>query len=260
MTPGATASRTPGIFEVTAAERGWVHSWDTSVGVDGPGTRLVVFLSGCPLRCLYCENPDTWCRTDGAITAIGEIDRLMDRFSPFIRVSGGGLTVSGGEPLSQAEFTQTLFEHAHARGLETALDTSGYLGQFAGADLLDATDLVLLDLKAGTDSMCLKLTGRRLGPSHRFARRLAERGQRTWVRYVLVPGFTDDPGEVEATAEFAASLGCVERVDVLPFHKLGAAKYERLGKRFRLAATPTPSAELVERVRAQFETYGLTAC
>ena len=260
MTAAATRTRTPGIFGLKAAERGWVHSWDTSVGVDGPGTRLVVFLSGCPLRCLYCENPDTWCRTDGKVTGIYEIDALMDRYKPFIEVSGGGFTVSGGEPLSQAEFTQTMFEHAQERGLHTALDTSGYLGMFAGDDLLDATDLVLLDLKAGSDIVHRRLTGRRLAPTHAFARRLAKRNQRTWVRYVLVPGYTDDPAEVEAVAKFAASMGCVERVDVLPFHKLGAPKYERLGVPFRLANTPTPTAEVVDRVREQFEARGLVAC
>jgi pyruvate formate lyase activating enzyme len=256
-TPAAT--RTPGVFGLTAAERGWVHSWDTSIGVDGPGTRLVVFLAGCPLRCLYCENPDTWNRTDGKMTGIYEIDALMDRYAPFIGVSGGGLTVSGGEPLNQAEFTQTLFQHAKARGLDTALDTSGYLGQFAGDDLLDATDLVLLDIKAGSDEVHRRLTGRRLAPTLRFAERLAKRGNRVWVRYVLVPGYTDDPAEVAGVAKFAASLGNVERIDVLPFHKLGAPKYERLGVPFRLAKTPTPPREMVQRVREGFEAFGLAA-
>jgi pyruvate formate lyase activating enzyme len=254
------ATRTPGVLDLSPSECGWVHSWDTSVGVDGPGTRLVVFVSGCPLRCLYCENPDTWCRTDGTVTSILEIDALMNRYARFIAMAGGGFTVSGGEPLSQAEFVATMMRHAKERCLHTALDTSGYLGQFAGDDLLDDTDLVLLDLKAGSDRVHRGLTGRRLAPTHRFAERLAERGDRVWVRYVLVPGYTDDPTEVALTAEFAASLGCVERVDVLPFHKLGASKYEKLGKRFRLEDTPTPSPEMVKQVREGFEAFGLTAC
>jgi pyruvate formate lyase activating enzyme len=238
---------------------GFVHSWDTSIGVDGPGTRLVVFLAGCPLRCIYCENPDTWCARQGEVMSLSEIEALMDRFGNFISVAGGGVTLSGGEPLAQSGFTRAVFQRAKARGLHTALDTSGFLGHRADDELLDATDLVLLDIKAGTEEMYREITGCALEPTLQFARRLAERGKPVWVRYVLVPGYTDHFDQVDRVAKFAAWLGNVERVDILPFHKLGAAKYDALGIAFPLADNPVPSPELVERVRARFETFNLAA-
>lgn len=238
---------------------GWVHSWDLSTGVDGPGTRLVVFLSGCPLRCLYCQNPDTWCRRDGALTAAADIDALMDRYGAFIQRAGGGVTLSGGEPLQQPAFTRELLERASRRGLHTALDTSGFLGRKADDALLAATDLVLLDIKAGTEATHRRLTRRPLAPTLEFAARLAEIGKPVWVRYVLVPGITDEPGEIEAVAAFASSLGNVERVDVLPFHKLGASKYERLGIPFALADVPAPTAASTTEARERFLDHGLTA-
>jgi pyruvate formate lyase activating enzyme len=239
------------------ATTGWVHSWDLSTGVDGPGTRLVVFLSGCPLRCLYCQNPDTWNRRDGEETPLEDLTGLMERYSGFIGASGGGFTVSGGEPLQQAPFAQALLEAAKATGLHTALDTSGFLGRRASDALLDATDLVLLDIKASTDAGHRKVTGRPLRPTLEFAERLAARGKRVWLRYVLVPGLTDGHEDVERLARIAAGLGVVERVDVLPFHTLGAPKYEQLGIPFPLADTQPPARELVARVRDQFATQGL---
>jgi pyruvate formate lyase activating enzyme len=236
----------------TRATTGWVHSWDISTGVDGPGTRLVVFLSGCPLRCLYCQNPDTWCKRDGAETMLDELAGLMRRYQPFIGCAGGGFTVSGGEPLQQPAFTRALLEHAQAAGLHTALDTSGFLGRRADDALIDACDLVLLDIKAGTDAMHRRLTRRPLAPTLEFAERLAAASKPVWVRYVLVPGITDEPREVDRVAAFAGALGNVERVDVLPFHKLGSPKYAELGIPFPLAGTPTPSAEDITRARARF--------
>lgn len=238
---------------------GRVHSWDLSSGVDGPGTRLVFFLSGCPLRCLYCQNPDALELHAGAPTPLAHAASLVRRYRPFVRLAGGGLTISGGEPLRQPEFTRALLEEARSAGLHTAIDTSGFLGRHADERLLDACDLVLLDVKAGSDAAHRRLTGRPLVPTLEFARRLARRRTPVWLRYVLVPGYNDSPEEVEEAARFAASLGNVERVDVLPFHKLGAPKYEQLGIPFPLADTPSPSPELVERVRAQFRARGLDA-
>jgi pyruvate formate lyase activating enzyme len=231
---------------------GWVHSWDLSTGVDGPGTRLVVFLTGCPMRCLYCQNPDTWRKLDGTATELAELEHLMRRYQPFISCAGGGFTVSGGEPLQQAAFTRELLKSAQQAGLHTALDTSGFLGRRADEALLDATDLVLLDIKAGTDVMHRRLTGRPLAPTLEFAERLAERGTPVWARYVLVPGYTDHPREIQEVATFTAGLGNVERLDVLPFHKLGAPKYKRLGIPFPLVDTPTPTPELTTTVQERF--------
>jgi pyruvate formate lyase activating enzyme len=229
-----------------------------STGVDGPGTRFVAFLAGCPLRCLYCQNPDTWHMRDGTATTASSVVNQVRAFATFVTTTGGGLTVSGGEPLLQPAFTHALFAGAKELGLHTALDTSGALGARATDDLLDVTDLVLLDVKSWDPARYRRLTGVQIGPTLDFARRLADRGTTVWVRYVLVPGLTDDPDDVQGVAGFAAGLGNVERVDVLPFHRLGAAKYDRLGIPFTLRDTPPPDAALLTRVRDTFAAAGLT--
>jgi pyruvate formate lyase activating enzyme len=244
---------TPGAVDVV----GSVHSWDISTGVDGPGTRFVAFLAGCPLRCVYCHNPDTWQRRSGTATKASAVMEEAARYVPFINASGGGFTVSGGEPLMQPAFAQALLTGARELGLHTALDTSGFLGARAGDDLLDTCDLVLLDIKSWEKSTYRRVTGRDVAPTLAFARRLAERGTPVWVRFVLVPGWTDEPANVAGVAAFAASLGNVERVDVLPFHSLGAAKYEALGLAYPCADTPAPDAAVLERVRGQFADAGL---
>jgi pyruvate formate lyase activating enzyme len=237
--------------------QGWVHSVESGGTSDGPGIRYVLFLAGCPLRCLYCHNPDTWRRADGEQLTLRDIRALMARYQPFIAAAGGGFTVSGGEPLQQPAFTRRMLQAAQACGLHTALDTSGFLGRKADDELLAATDLVLLDIKAGTDAVHRSLTGRPIGPTLEFAHRLAERGQPTWVRYVLVPGYTDRAAELDAFTATVAALPNVGRVEVLPFHKLGASKYEQLGIRFPLADTPQPGPQLVAAVRRRLADAGL---
>jgi len=238
---------------------GRLHSWDLSVGVDGPGTRFVAFTAGCPLRCLYCANPDTWRMRTGTPTTSGEVLANVARYRRFIAVAGGGFTVSGGEPLLQPAFTGALLAGAQDLGLHTALDTSGFLGARADDDLLAVTDLVLLDIKSWDGALYRRLTGRALHPTLAFARRLAARGTPVRVRFVLVPGLTDEPDNVCGVARFAAGLGNVERVDVLPFHRLGAAKYGELGMRFPLAHVDPPAEDLVARVVREFRDAGLTA-
>lgn len=249
----ASAAHTP------AEVIGSVHSWDISAGVDGPGTRFVVFTAGCPLRCVYCHNPDTWYGRNGQRMSATDLLALAARYRPFIEAAGGGLTVSGGEPLLQSAFTRAVLTGAKELGLHTALDTSGYLGCRADDALLDATDLVLLDIKAHDQAIARRVTGRSAAPTLAFARRLAARHQTVWVRFVLVPGWTDDPGEVAAVAGFAASLGNVERVDILPFHKLGAAKYAALGLPYPCGAAQPPTAGQIDSVRAVFTAAGLYA-
>ena len=245
--------RTPLLTAIAGA----VHSWDVSTGVDGPGTRFVVFLGGCPLRCLYCQNPDTWRMRPGQRTDLDALWKTVSGYTRFIRVAGGGLTVSGGEPLLQPAFTEALLSRARDAGLHTALDTSGVLGDRASDALLDATSLVLLDIKSGDPDTYRKVTGAELAPTLRFARRLADRGVPMWIRFVLVPGLTDAPANVDAVARHAAELSTVERVEVLPFHRLGAGKYASLGLRFPLADTAPPTSGVVERVRKQFRDRGL---
>lgn len=238
---------------------GRVHSWDLSTGVDGPGTRFVLFLSGCPLRCLYCANPDTWHMRDGRRTTVDEVMAEIEKYRPFLTTAGGGVTLTGGEALLQPAFTAAVFRHCKELGLHTALDTSGLLGARATDELLADTDLVLLDIKFFDVRTYRKLTGGDLAPTLSFATRLDRLGKRMWIRYVLVPGWTDDPEAIDGLADFLAGLGSVERVDILPFHKLGAAKYEALGIPFALRDTPVPDTALVDRVRAQFRGRGLAA-
>ena len=237
---------------------GSVHSWDVSTGVDGPGTRFTVFVQGCPLRCLYCSNPETWRMRDGRQVGSDEIVAEAAKFVPFITAAGGGATVSGGEPLLQPRFTSALLHGFHGLGLHTALDTSGYLGARADADLLSATDLVLLDIKSWDRALYRHLTGVRLPPTLAFARRLADLGKPVHLRFVLVPGLTDATPNVQGVARFAAALGNVARVDVLPFHKLGAGKYDRLGLPFPLAGRPTPTEAQVSAARKVFAEAGLS--
>ncbi|HTT51940.1 MAG TPA: pyruvate formate-lyase-activating protein [Streptosporangiaceae bacterium] len=238
---------------------GSVHSWDLSTGVDGPGTRFVLFTAGCPLRCVYCHNPDTWSGRNGQRMSAAAVLAQAGRYRRFIRAAGGGLTVSGGEPLLQPAFTRAVLAGAKDLGLHTALDTSGYLGARAGDELLDATDLVLLDIKSFDPGIARRVTGRNIAPTLAFARRLADRHQPVWVRFVLVPGWTDDRGDITALARFTASLGNVERVDVLPFHTLGAAKYAALGLDNPCAGVAPPTAEQVGQARAVFTAAGLDA-
>lgn len=240
-----------------ASVRGWVHSVETGGTVDGPGIRYVLFLAGCPLRCLYCHNPDTRHMHDGTPTGSAEVLADLASYAGFLKRAHGGLTLTGGEPMVQPEFCAAILRGAKRLGLHTALDTSGFLGDHIDDHLLDDVDLVLLDIKAFKESTYRKLTGVPLRPTLEFAERLSLIGKPIWLRYVLVPGLTDDPDEVAGLAEFAAGLGVVQRVDVLPFHKMGEYKWRSLGLPYALADTEPPSAELTERVRAQFVEQGL---
>ena len=243
---------------VRAGELGSVHSWELVTAVDGPGTRLTTFLSGCPLRCLYCHNPDTLEMRRGDPVLADEVLGRVARYRPIFRATGGGLTISGGEPLMQPAFTRRLLRGAKELGVHTAIDTSGFLGSACTDDMLDDLDLVLLDVKSGLPETYRRVTGRDLQPTLDFGARVAEHGIETWVRFVLVPGLTDEAANVAAVAEYVATLSTVSRVEVLPFHQMGRDKWASLGMTYELADTPAPTPELVARVREQFAERGLT--
>jgi pyruvate formate lyase activating enzyme len=251
--PGGTAAA----GRLAGRVSGWVHSVETAGTVDGPGVRYVVFLAGCPLRCQYCHNPDTQHMHDGTPTTAADVVADIAATAGFLRHGHGGVTLSGGEPLVQPEFCAAILRGCKELGLHTALDTSGFLGAHADDYLLADVDLVLLDIKAFTEATYRKVTGAALRPTLEFAERLASIGKPVWLRYVLVPGLTDDIAEITALAEFAAGLGNVERVDVLPFHKMGELKWRDLGRPYRLGDTQPPSAELTDRVRGIFRAAGL---
>ncbi|WP_405876470.1 pyruvate formate-lyase-activating protein [Streptomyces sp. NBC_00005] len=238
---------------------GRIHSWDLSTGVDGPGTRFVLFVSGCPLRCLYCANPDTWHMRDGQETTADAVMAEIEKYRGFVTTAGGGVTLTGGEPLLQPAFTAAVLRRCKEAGLHTALDTSGFLGARATDELLGDTDLVLLDIKSFNITTYKKLTGGALAPTLSFATRLSRLGIPVWIRYVLVPGWTDDETAVDGLGTFLSALPNIERVDVLPFHKLGAHKYDALGLDFPLRNAPVPDRNLTERVRRQFREHGLRA-
>ncbi|MEV7543977.1 pyruvate formate-lyase-activating protein [Streptomyces sp. NPDC089915] len=256
----ASCGRTPAAAATQRPSEGSVHSWDLSTGVDGPGTRFVTFLAGCPLTCLYCHNPDTMRMRSGKRTSADDVIAEARKYTRFISASGGGATVSGGEPLLQPVFAgELLHRMKHELGLHTALDTSGFLGARATDALLRDVDLVLLDIKSWDRDTYRHVTGRPLEPTLDFARRLAALGKEVHLRFVLVPGLTDARENVDGVAAFAAGLGNVSRVDVLPFHKLGESKWEALGMPFTLHDTPSPTAAQVAEAKAVFAACGLEA-
>ena len=235
-----------------------VHSWELVTAVDGPGTRMTLFLDGCPLRCQYCQNPDTWLMHDGRITPIEDLMERVRHYHGVFDATGGGLTISGGEPLMQPAFVARMFRECRESGIHTALDTSGFLGAHASDALLNDTSLVLLDIKSGLPETYREVTGEDLAPTVVFGDRLRDRGVAVWIRFVLVPGLTDAPDNVDAAADIVARWDNVERVEVLPFHQMGKSKWDRLGLPYRLRDTLPPDEELQHRVRGQFRARGLT--
>jgi pyruvate formate lyase activating enzyme len=238
---------------------GYAHSYETASRYDGPGLRLVLFVSGCLLRCSYCHNPDTWHLKDGTyVSAQQVIDRLRD-FASALRALDGGLTISGGEPMVQLGFTRRILASAKQMGLHTAIETSGYLGERADDRYLSCLDLVLLDIKSSNPQTYRAVTGRDLLPTLRFAERLAAMGKPVWVRFTLVPGFTDDPENVDGIARFVAPMRNVEWVEVQPFHQLGAFKWKAMNLEYKHVNTPAPAPDLVKRVIEQFNAAGCRA-
>ena len=238
---------------------GYCHSYETSSRYDGPGLRVVLFVSGCLLRCTYCHNPDTWHLKDGTYVSANQVLRRLGDFAPAIRDLGGGLTISGGEPMVQLAFTRRIFAGAKAMGLHNAVPTSGFLGDRADEAYLSEIDLVLLDIKSSDPETYRRTTGRELAPTLRFAERLASLSKPVWVRFTLVPGETDDPANVDGIARFVAPMKNVEWVEVQPFHQMGAFKWKAMGLEYKLAHTSPPSRDLIDRLIGQFRAAGCRA-
>jgi pyruvate formate lyase activating enzyme len=238
---------------------GYAHSYETSSRYDGPGLRVVLFVSGCLLRCSYCHNPDTWHLKDGTYVSAQQVIDRLGSFAPALRSLNGGLTISGGEPMVQLAFTRRILAAARQMGLHTAIETSGYLGDRADDKYLSCLDLVLLDIKSSDPETYRKVTGRDLAPTLRFAERLSAMGKPVWVRFTLVPGSTDDPANVEGIARFVAPMKNVEWVEVQPFHKLGEFKWKAMKLDYKHVDTSTPTADLVNRVLGQFRAAGCRA-
>ena len=237
---------------------GYVHSWEVGSTVDGPGLRFVGFLTGCPLRCQYCHNPDTWHKYNGHPVSVARSMRQLVNYAQVLKISGGGVTISGGEPMLQRAFLTRIFRRCKQLGLHTCLDTSGRLGdRLTDQELLDI-DLHLLDIKSGDPATYDKVTRQPLQPTLDYARRLSALKRPMWIRFVLVPGLTDGYDNVEKAADICAELASVERVEILRFHQMGREKWRKLGLDYPLENITPPGPELTERVRSQFRSRGLT--
>ena len=237
---------------------GYVHSIEVGSEVDGPGIRLVLFLTGCPMRCQYCHNPDTWHKDNGEPYKLSQMMEKIGKYTEVLKISQGGITISGGEPVLQHAFLTRVFRRCKALGMHTCLDTSGRLGDRLTDAELNDIDLQLLDIKSGDPATYERVTGHPLAPTLNYARRLSDRGRPLWVRFVLVPGLTDDHDNVEKVADICADLRSLERVEVLRFHQMGLAKYKEMGVPYPLEHAQPPTTELTERVRGQFRSRGLT--
>lgn len=247
------------IKALKSGDIGFVHSWDINTSVDGPGTRMTVFMSGCPLRCQYCQNPDTWKMRDGKPVYYEAMVKKIERYADLFKATGGGITFSGGESMMQPAFVSRVFHAAKQMGVHTCLDTSGFLGASYTDDMVDDIDLCLLDVKSGDEETYHKVTGGILQPTIDFGQRLAKAGKKIWVRFVLVPGLTSSEENVENVAKICETFGdALEHIDVLPFHQLGRPKWHMLNIPYPLEDQKGPSAVMKQRVVEQFQSHGFT--
>ncbi len=239
--------------------QGRISAYESCGTVDGPGLRFVVFLQGCPLRCLYCHNPETWEFQGGEQKSAGEVFDEIRKYKNFMRASGGGVTFSGGEPLSQPLFLEALLTLCQAEGIHCVIDTSGFVALTPAIKrIVDATDLFLLDIKSINASMHQIITGESNTRTLAFAEYLSTQKKPMILRYVLVPILNDRGHCLHKLAKWAVDLGTVEKVDVLPFHKMGEWKWEEYALPYRLSETREPSLDEVEEVANLFRSYGLT--
>ncbi|KAB2951933.1 pyruvate formate lyase-activating protein [Heliorestis acidaminivorans] len=228
---------------------GQVHSVETFGTVDGPGIRYILFLAGCPLRCIYCHNSDTWDYTIGETRTVSEVFEDLLRYKAYYDRAGGGITLSGGEPTLQPYFLAELFQRCQIEGIHTCLDTSGFCDLEKAQLFLPHTNLVLLDLKHMDGPRHQEITGVLPDKTFAFAHYLAEKKIPTWIRYVLVPGYTDATEDIEKLCLFVKKLNNVERITFLPFHQLGSAKRKTLNIADPLQDLQSPSKESIEIAR-----------
>lgn len=230
---------------------GRIHSYETCGTVDGPGIRFVIFTQGCLMRCMYCHNRDTWELHDGKEVTVEEIIDEAKAYRHFMNASGGGITCSGGEAMLQPEFVRDLFTAAHAEGIGTCLDTNGYIRKYTPVidEVLDETDLVLLDIKQIKDDVHKILAGVSNKRTLDFAKYLEKRQQPVWIRYVVVPGYTDDDESAHMLGNFIKDMKNIEKIEMLPYHKLGAHKWQAMGLDYPLEGVNPPPKETMERIK-----------
>ena len=233
---------------------GRIHSIESFGTVDGPGIRFVIFMQGCSLRCKYCHNRDTWDTCGGTLTSVDELLDKIERYKSYILPSGGGVTISGGEPLLQPKFLITLFKELKNRNIPTAIDTSGMVNITDDIkELLSLTDLVLLDIKHINDNKSKDLVGFSNKKELEFAKYLSDNNIPLWIRQVVIPGITDDEKDLIELKNFIKSLKTVQKVELLPYHELGKSKWENLGLEYELSDVPSATSQDIEKVKKILE-------
>jgi pyruvate formate lyase activating enzyme len=237
---------------------GRIHSLESFGTVDGPGIRFVVFLQGCPLRCKFCHNPDTWDVKGGTDYTPKELIGEILKYKSYMDYSGGGVTFTGGEPLLQAQFLLEVCRLLKPHGISVAIDTSGYIWNDTVKELLEYTDLVLLDIKNYDPIVYQEVTGVKLDPTLKLLNYLREHQITVWVRYVLVPGLTDNLSSVEKLSEHLDQYPNVAKIELLAFHKMGEYKWKELGLNYTLTDTKEPDQELLRKTKEIFERNGKT--
>ncbi len=233
--------------------RGRIHSCESFGTLDGPGIRFVIFLQGCPLRCRYCHNPDTWRSDGGKSVTSAELVKQIESCRNFLR--NGGVTLSGGEPLMQPEFSTDLLRRCREAGFHTALDTAGSLPLEISQNTIDAADLLLLDIKALNPNLCRELTGQDNTNELATLEYCEHTGKEVWIRHVLLPGWTLRRDRLEQLAAYLKPFRCVRRVELLPFHKMGSFKWKELGLADPLANSPLPSQEELNAAETLFAAW-----
>ena len=237
--------------------KGRIHSIETFGTVDGPGIRSVIFFQGCPLRCKYCHNRDTWDTKGGTEYTAEELIDNVSRYSSYWKSSGGGITASGGEATLQADFLAELFAKAKEKDIHTCLDTSGFVDIEKIEKVLDNTDLVLLDIKHMDEEESKNLTGVGIQKTLKLAKYLDERNIPIWLRHVLVPGVTDSEENLSKIGEFAATLNNIDRLEILPYHTMGVHKWENMGLDYELKGVRDADADDIARAAEIIERHGV---
>ena len=240
------------------SKAGRIHSLESLGTVDGPGIRFVVFMQGCPLRCQYCHNPDTWQVDTGMEYTPQQLMDEIIKYKSYINYSKGGVTFTGGEPLFQADFLLEVSKLCKKEGISIALDTSGYILTDKVKELLEYIDIVLLDIKSGDPNIYKEVTGVSLSPTLKFLDYLKEKDKDTWVRFVLVPQLTDDIDSIKKLSDYLDDYPNVKKIELLGFHKMGEYKWEELGYEYKLAETMEPSKDQLLKVKKILESNGKT--
>lgn len=225
--------------------KGYIDSIETMGLVDGPGIRVVIFLQGCPLRCMFCHNPETWNITEKLVMEPEELVRRIYKYKNYFK-ENGGVTFSGGEPLFQNKFLEQTLKLCKKMGIHTCIDTSGYGENYD--EILKHTDLVLFDIKALNNDNYFKITGKNIDVSLQFLKKCQELEKDMWIRQVIIPGINDNEEYIYELANFIKPLKNIKKIEFLPYHTYGIKKYEKLNIPYKLIDTPEMDSKKCEEL------------